>query len=150
VQQNKYKLLLKSNTNKNTMQAQIVLAFSCVYCYCKLTATNSKAVKMQHINYASVANNIATYNCKVIVAAQCFAITLATQHNTYSATVVSARKALSAALKNDCKTHTHKCFAQKQMRVAIKQHKNEMHFEALHTIVAAMLQRSSAVQYAYT
>lgn len=105
---------------------------------------------MQHTHYANVANNIATYNCKVIVAAQQFALALATQ-NTYSKAVVQARKALKQALKNDCATHLqHTAFAVKQMRVAIKQHKNEMHFDALHTIVAAMLQRSCAVQYAYT
>jgi hypothetical protein len=105
---------------------------------------------MQNTNYANVAQNIATYNCKVIVAAQNFALVLATQ-NTYSKAVVKARKALKQALKNDCKTHLkHTAFAVKQMQVAIKQHKNEMHFDALHTIVAATLQRSSAVQYAYT
>ena len=105
---------------------------------------------MQHTNYANVVHSIATYNCKVIVAAQTFALALATQ-NTYNKAVVQARKALKQALKNDCKTHLqHKAFAVKQMQVAIKQHKNEMHFDALHTVVAAMLQRSSAVQYAYT
>jgi hypothetical protein len=104
---------------------------------------------MQHTHYATVASNIATYNCNVLVAAQQFATALATQC-TYSKTVVQARKALKQALKNDCKTHTHTSFAVKQMQAAIMQHKNELHFDALHTIVAAMLQRSSAVQYAYT
>jgi hypothetical protein len=105
---------------------------------------------MQHTHYANVASNIATYNCNVLTAAQQFALALATQCN-YSKTVKQARKALKQALKNDCKTHAqHTSFATKQMHVAIKQHKNELHFDALHTIVAAMLQRSSAVQYAYT
>jgi hypothetical protein len=105
---------------------------------------------MQHTHYATVANSIATYNCTVIVAAQQFAVALATQC-TYSKTVVQARKALKQALKNDCKTHLlHTSFAVKQMQVAIKQHKNELHFDAMHTIVAAMLQRSCAMQYAYT
>ncbi len=105
---------------------------------------------MQHTQYANVASSIATYKCNVLIAAQNFALALATQQ-CYSASVVQARKTLKQALKIDCKTHAqHKAFATKQMRVAIKQHKNEMHFDALHTIVVAMLQRSSAVQYAYT
>jgi arginine/lysine/ornithine decarboxylase len=105
---------------------------------------------MQNTHYANVAQHIATYNCKVIVAAQNFALALATQC-TYSKTVVQARKALKQALKNDCKTHfNNNAFATTQLQAAIKQHKNELHFDALHTVIAAMLQRSAAVQIAYT
>jgi hypothetical protein len=53
--------------------------------------------------------------------------------------------------QNSCaSTQSAKASATTQLQAAIKQHKNELHFDALHTVIAAMLQRSAAVQIAYT
>ena len=102
---------------------------------------------MQHANYAATANAINTYNCTVLAAAQQFALQLATATCTYNNNVVQASKQLKQALKND--TLQHKCFATRKLRKAVKLYNNEQHFDALHMLCVAMLQRSCAVQYAF-
>jgi hypothetical protein len=104
---------------------------------------------MQYANYAATANAANTYNCTVLAAAQQFAQQLATAQCTYSTTVVQASKQLKQALKNDT-LKNESCFATRKLRKAVKLYKNEQHFDALHSVCTAMLQRSYAYQIAFT
>ena len=127
-----------------------MLAHSTAIRYKQYNSNKQQSVNnMQHANYAATANAVNTYNCTVLAAAQQFAQQLATAQCTYSTNCVQASKQLKQALKNDT-LKNNKCFATRKLRKAVKLYKNEQHFDALHSVCTAMLQRSYAYQIAFT
>jgi hypothetical protein len=100
---------------------------------------------MQYANYASVVNAINCYDDTVLYAAQQLALAITLRNEDYCTD--SLFDEINASV-DDLGMQT--CWQHKELREAIDLYNDEQAFDALHLLCVAMLQRSCAVQYAFT